>query len=135
MTDTIKPKKIRAVIGADKMPDGDFVPLLHRSLNGLTTNSTVYAKPPIDLTKYAAGLSDYEGAIPAALDGGKTAIAQKKKLCVTVTKRYRELAHYVEANCNEDMASFCPVFKPRRQPKRRRSRWHNRRSFPSLKVL
>jgi hypothetical protein len=106
MTDTIKAKKIRAVIGVDKMPDGDFVPLLHRSLNGLTTNPTVYSKPPVDLTRYAAGISDYEGSIPVALDGGKTALAQKKKLRLTVTKMYRELAHYVEANCDEDMATF-----------------------------
>ena len=103
---TPKLKKIKALFGLDKMTDGNITPLLDASSKGLTTNATVFPKPPVDLTAYQAAITAYEASIAAAVDGGKTAISQKKKLRHAVLKIYSELAHYVEANCNDDMTTF-----------------------------
>jgi hypothetical protein len=106
MTVQTKPKKIHAVIGLDKMPDGNVTPLLNASLQGLTLHADVFPKLPVDLPTYASGIKAYEDAIPVALDGSKTAIAHKNKQRNAAVKIYTELAHYVEANCNYDMATF-----------------------------
>jgi hypothetical protein len=105
-TKTPKVKKIHAVLGLDKMPDGKVTPLLDASLKGLTVNATIYANPPVPLAQYQTAISAYESGVAAAVDGGKTAIAQKNKLRDAAVKLYTQLAHYVEANCNEDMTTF-----------------------------
>jgi hypothetical protein len=106
MTTPVKAKEPRALVGVTKLPDGNFTQILDGSLKGLLANTTIYNKTPVDLTSYGNAISAYEGSIPAANDGGKTAIAQKNKLRGAATKMYKQLAHYVEANCNEDMATF-----------------------------
>ena len=106
MTASTKPKKIRAVVGVDKLSDGDLPPLLNGSLQGLTAHADIYSKLPVDLATYGVGIKSYEDAIPPANDGGKTAIAHKNKQRNSAVKMYTELAHYVEANCNEDVATF-----------------------------
>ena len=106
MTATVKLKKIHALFGLTKMADGHLRPLLQSSLKGLTDNATIFSKPPVDLAMYQTAITSYEAAIPAALDGSKTAVAQKNKLRDEVAKMYVQLAHYVEAACNDDMATF-----------------------------
>jgi hypothetical protein len=103
---TPKPKKIKALLGLDKMPDGNVTPLLDGSLKGLTAHADIFPQPPVDLKTYGAAITAYEAAIPVALDGSKTAVAQKNKLKLAAVKMYTQIAHYVEANCNEDMATF-----------------------------
>ena len=103
---TAKVKKIHALFGLTKISDAELVSLLNGSFEGLSKNAGIYSKPPIDVEAYQAGIRAYEGAIPAALDGSRTAIAQKNKLRDVVERMYVELAHYVEANCNNDMATF-----------------------------
>jgi len=98
MTTTVKKHPIHALLGLTKMTDGVVAPILDASLKGLQTNATIYNKPPVDLTNYGNAISAYEGSIPAALDGSKTAVAQKKKLREVAIKMYRQFAHYVEAN-------------------------------------
>jgi len=104
-TAKVRPKKIRAIVGLDKMPDGSVTPLLDGSLKGLTAHADIF-KPPVDVTTYGTAITAYEGAIPAALDGSKTAVAQKNKLRNAAVKMYSLNAKYVETNCNDDMATF-----------------------------
>ena len=103
---TTKPKKIRALVGLRKLPEGMIKDLLAGSLKGLTENARVFPKPPIDLAAYQAAIDAYVAAIPAALDGSKTAVANKNKLLDTAVRMYVELAHYVQANSNDDLATF-----------------------------
>src|SRR2546425_12077460 len=103
---TTNPKKIRALVGLRKLPEGTIKDLLAGSLKGLNENARVFPKPPIELAAYQAAIDAYEAAIPAALDGSKTAVANKNKLLETAIGMYVELAHYVEANCNDDLATF-----------------------------
>jgi len=103
---TTNPKKVRALVGLRKLPEGTIKDLLAGSLKGLTENAKVFSKPPIELAAYQAAIDAYDAAIPAALDGSKTAVANKNKLLETAIGMYVELAHYVEANCNDDLATF-----------------------------
>jgi hypothetical protein len=106
-TKTTKPKKIRARYGLTKLPEGTITALLEASLKGLTDHATVFPKPPVDLKTYQAGITAYEAAIPqATVDKGKNAVALKNKLRDAAVKMYTENAHYVEANCNDDMQTF-----------------------------
>ena len=106
MTTEVKGKKIRARFGLQKLADGDVGQLLVSSLNGLTANAAIFSKLPVDPAIYKDAINDFLAAVPVALDGSKTAIARKKKLRERVIRIYEELAHYVESNCNDDMATF-----------------------------
>ena len=105
-TTKAKPKKIKAIIGLDKMADGNITTLLNASLKGLTTNAATFPKPPVDLATYQAAITAYQEAITAAVDGGKTAVSQKNKLRNAAVKMYTLNAHYVELDCNDDMTTF-----------------------------
>ena len=52
---TTKPKKIRALVGLRKLPEGMIKDLLAGSLKGLTENARVFPKPPIELAAYQSG--------------------------------------------------------------------------------
>jgi len=102
------PKKnlIHAAIGLTHFSDGVVSPKLDASLNGLEAHADIYSKPPVDLTTYGGAITSFKNSIPAALDGSKAAIALKNKLRTAAINMYRQLAHYVEANCNNDIATF-----------------------------
>jgi len=107
MTVTIlHPTPIKALLGLTRLKDGDVTPLLDASLAGLEANATIYTKPPVDLATYGAGINAYKSLIPAAADGGKTAIATKNKARRAAIKMYTLNAHYVEATCNDDLQTF-----------------------------
>jgi hypothetical protein len=101
-----KPKKIKAVLGLTKMNDGNITPLLDGSLKGLAAHQDLFNKLPVDLPTYEAANNAYKAAIPPALDGSRTAIAQKNKLRDKAVKIYELNAKYVEQNCNDDIATF-----------------------------
>ena len=106
MTTPVKPKPIHALIGLTHVTDGVLGPILDSSLKGLLASANIYSKPPFDLAAYGNLINEYKASIPGALDGSRTAVAQKDKLRSAVIKMYKQLAHYVEAACNEDMATF-----------------------------
>jgi hypothetical protein len=104
--------RIRAALGLTKMRDGNILPMLKGSLNGLRENSHIFKNPPVDLQKYEVAIEAYSASLPAALDGGKTAIEQKNKLRNEVLKIYAQLARYVETICDDDRQHFfCRVFR------------------------
>jgi hypothetical protein len=106
MTTKVKKEPIHAIGSLNKMTDGVLSPYLDATVKGLTANATIYPKPPIDLTTYGTAVSAYDASITAALDGGRTAVAQKNKLKKAAIKLYGQQAKYVEANCNDDMPTF-----------------------------
>jgi hypothetical protein len=98
--------RVRARLGLTKMVDGLIVPILKSSLKGLTANLDTFSKPSVNLGEYSAAISAYEDSLPAAMDGGKTAVEQKNKLRDVAIGMYALLARYVEHHCNDDMATF-----------------------------
>ena len=106
MSTPTSPKPIHALIGLTHLTDGDVTPILDASLQGMLANTKIYSKPPVDLNDYNNHISAYKSSIPAAQDGSKTAVAQTKKLRHAAMLDYKQLARYVEATANGDMATF-----------------------------
>src|SRR5262249_13439395 len=86
------------------MTDGNTTPLLDGSLKGLAAHPDLFPKLPVDLATYEAAINAYKAAIPTALDGSRTAIAQKNKLRDKAVKIYELNAKYVEQNCDDEIA-------------------------------
>jgi hypothetical protein len=117
MSTPATPKPIHAAIGLTHQTDGVVAPILDASLQGLLANTKIYDKPPFDLNDYANAINAYKGAIPTALDGSRTAVAQKNKLRQKAITMYKLLARYVEGVCNGEMATFLlSGFKPKASP-------------------
>jgi hypothetical protein len=70
---------------------------------GLNGNTAFTIPPPVDLTVFKSTLDDLSAAIGDAMDGGKKAIADRNKKKEAVVRMLRQLAHYVEANCKDDI--------------------------------
>jgi hypothetical protein len=99
------PTKIKAKLGQHDVSDVDVVKALMTGYNGLL-NNPAYPAPPVDLATYKAGIDRFSALIIDAEDGGKKAISAKDKQRVVVIKMYTQLGHYVEAACNDDLATF-----------------------------
>jgi hypothetical protein len=106
MTTAATPKRIHAFLGVNRLKDGVLTPVLDSTVQGLIASASIYNRLPVDLNTYQEAVTAFKGSIPAALDGSKTAIAQKKKLRDSAIKMYIQNAHYVEAACNDELATF-----------------------------
>src|ERR1700756_4747062 len=62
--------------------------------------------PPVDMPALKAATDLLVAKIAAAAEGGKTVIAEKNQQKEVVVKLLVQLAHYVEANCEDDMTIF-----------------------------
>jgi hypothetical protein len=76
-----------------------------RAYHGLFNNSA-YPNTPVDLATYKAGIDSFSALVVDAEDGGRKAVSAKDKQRVVVIKMYTQLGHYVEAACNDDLATF-----------------------------
>jgi hypothetical protein len=99
------PTQIKAKLGLHNVPDTDTVKALMTAYQGLLNNPK-FSTPPVDLATYKAGIDQFSALIIDAEDGGKKAKSAKDKQRVVVIKMYTQLGHYVEAACNDDLATF-----------------------------
>jgi len=65
-----------------------------------------FPSPPVDAASFTAAVAGYSAAIAAALDGGKTAIAERHKRREVLIAMLRLLGSYVESASNGDMTTF-----------------------------
>jgi hypothetical protein len=99
------PTEIKAKLGLHGVSDTDTVKALMTAYEGLLKNPK-YPAPPVDLAIYKAGIDQYSALIIDAADGGKKAKSAMNKQRGVVIKMYTQLGHYVEAACNDDLATF-----------------------------
>ncbi len=99
------PTEIKAKLGLHGVSDTDTVKALMTAYEGLLNNPK-YPTPPVDLAIYKAGIDQYSAWIIDAADGGKKAKSAMDKQRSVVIKMYTQLGHYVEAACNDDLATF-----------------------------
>ena len=99
------PNQIKAKLGLHGVSDTDTVKALMTAYEGLLNNPK-YPTPPVDLATYKAGIDQYSALIIDAEDGGKKAKSAMDKQRGVVIKMYTQLGHYVEAACNDDLATF-----------------------------
>jgi len=96
---------IKAKLGLKDVADGTVVTALSASYNGVL-NNPAYPTPPFDLATYKVQIDKFSALVVDAEDGGKKAVSAKDKQRVAVLKMYKLLGHYVEAACNDDLATF-----------------------------
>ena len=100
-----KVKKIKAYLGFGKTSDADLLKVLEAVLNSMT-NNPAYPNPPVALADFKSAIDSFSVLVTDALDGGKKVISAKRKQREAVIKMVTLLGHYVEAACNEDVATF-----------------------------
>src|SRR5436190_21598217 len=99
------PNQIKAKLGLHGVSDPDTATALMAAYNGVSNNSA-YPNPPVALPMFKAGIDLYSALIIDAEDGGKKAKSALIKQRGVVIKMYTQLGHYVEAACNDDLATF-----------------------------
>jgi hypothetical protein len=101
-----KVKPIKASLGFKKVAAGDVVVRATAVLGGLFADKDDYGTPPVDQATFKAEIDTLSAAMAAALDGGKKAIAAREHQKEVVIKSLRQLGHYTEENCKDDMNTF-----------------------------
>ena len=101
-----KVKPIKASLGFKKVVAGDVVSRATAVLDGLFADKDDYGTPPVDQATFKTEIDTLSAAMAAALDGGKKAIAAREHQKEVVIKSLRQLGHYAEENCKEDMNTF-----------------------------
>ena len=90
-------------------------------ITGLTGNPA-FPSPPVDLKAVQSAADDLSSAIVAQAHGGTAATAEKYQKKNALIALLRELRHYVEDHCQNDVAV---VLTSGFQPATRYSEWSN----------
>jgi hypothetical protein len=98
-------KKIKAYLGFGRTSDSDLLKLLNAVHDGMA-NNPAYANPPVAMADFKTAIDSFSTLITDAEDGGKKAMSAKRKQRAVVVKMVTLLGHYVEAACNDDVATF-----------------------------
>ena len=100
-----KVKPIKAQLAFTKVAPPDVLFRANAVYAGMF-NNPAYSTAPVDMGTFKADIDGLSAAITAALDGGKKAIADLRHQVEVVIKALRQLGHYVEAACKDDMTIF-----------------------------
>src|SRR5215831_11800934 len=96
------PPPLRIALGTSGLTDSEVVSNALAGHDGVKAHPEFFANPP-DLDALQASIQTLESLIAAAQDGGKKAVSAKNKGRAATVKLYRQLGHYVEANCKDDV--------------------------------
>ena len=105
MTTTQNVKKIKAILGFQKTSDADLLKVLNTVHDSMSSNPA-YPSPPVAMADFKTAIDSFSTLVFDAEDGGKRAINAMRKQRATVVKMVTLLGHYVEAMCNDDLATF-----------------------------
>jgi len=91
--------------GFKKLPDSDALALAGTVIKGAFVDKVIAAAPPFDEATLQTAMDDLKGAIAAQAQAGRGTVvtAVKKKKRNVLDGLLRKLAHYVQANCNDDV--------------------------------
>lgn len=93
---------VKVSLSFAKMKDGDLVVFVKEIINGITGNAA-FPTPPVTMAALATARTDFADKIAAAGGGGKMNTAAKYSSRQSVLGDLRQLALYVQLNCNDDM--------------------------------
>jgi hypothetical protein len=102
MTTKVKQPPLHIALGVSGVSDSDFAAEVLAAHDGVKAHPEFFPTPP-DLDAFMASIQSFEGSIAGAQNGGKTAVSAKNKARAATTKLWRQLGHYVEANCKDDI--------------------------------
>jgi Fibronectin type III domain len=100
------PVPIKAKLGFNKKMPTEILLSANAVHVGINDDTEDYGKPPIEMPTFKSNIDLLSEKITAALDGGKQAIAERDQQTGVVIKMMHQLAHYVEANCKDDLPTF-----------------------------
>jgi hypothetical protein len=95
--------EIRILQGYNQKSDAQLIGAAGAAIQGLTGNPK-FASPPVDLETVQAALDELVAAVAAQPHGGTTATAHKKNKRAALAALMSKLAHYVQDNCDGDLA-------------------------------
>jgi hypothetical protein len=90
-------------LGFAKLSDTELDNFAQSVIDALTGNAT-YPSPPVTLANRQAATDDFTTKLAAAQSGGPADTAAKNNSRQTLVGMLRQLAAYVQINCNNDMA-------------------------------
>jgi len=98
-------QEVTVKTGFKKLSDSEALAIAGAVLKGVYADKAISAAPPFDQTTLQTAVDDLTGAIAVqAQAGGGTAVtAVKNKKRNALDGLLRKLAHYVQANCNDDV--------------------------------
>ena len=105
MTTQAKVTPIKASLSFVKAAAGDLLVFANSVYNGMNGNAA-YSNPPVDMPTFKSTIDTYGTLQAAALDGSKKVLTQLNHQGEVLIKILRQLAHYVEAACKDDMTIF-----------------------------
>ncbi len=97
-----KQPPLHIALGYTGMTDTEVASNALAAHDGVKAHPELFPNPP-DLDAFMASIQTLEGSIAAAQDGGKKAVSEKNKARAATIKLMRQLGHYVEANCKDDI--------------------------------
>jgi hypothetical protein len=103
MTAKTKQPPVHIALGYSAFTDPDVAGAALAAHDGIKAHPELFPTPP-DLNAFFTSIQTFEASIAASKDGGRSAIARKKKDRLATIKLLRQFGHYVEANCKDDAA-------------------------------
>jgi hypothetical protein len=94
---------LRVSLGFARLPDAELDNFTQAVINQMTGNAA-YPAPPVTLANLQTARNDFTAKIAAAHSGGPSDTAAKNNSRQSLLGLLRQLAIYVQMNCNNDMA-------------------------------
>src|SRR5438876_3767553 len=110
----------RVRLGFRNATDEQIVAMAEAVLGGMTDNAS-FPRPPVELGALRAALDEFKDAITAQRQGGTIATVVKYQKRRDVMQLVRKMAHYVEENCDDDLAVLLSSGFPAKSMSRARS--------------
>ena len=105
MSTNTKVTPIKASLAFVTAAPGDLYTFASSVFNGMNGNAD-YSNSPVDMPTFKTAIDAYDTLLAAALDGSKKVLTQRNHQGEVLIKILRQLAHYVEAACKDDMTIF-----------------------------
>src|SRR5439155_2304285 len=96
-------QKIRVKINTGKKSHLEVANDAVTVYKGLKDNPAFPPNPPVGLDVFKTTIDAYISSISSAADGSRKAMVERNKLKEDVAKMMRQLGHWVEANCQQDL--------------------------------
>ncbi|MBI3416580.1 MAG: fibronectin type III domain-containing protein [Verrucomicrobia bacterium] len=98
-------QQLRVLLGFTNAPDHQIEEIAGAVINGLTGNAA-YPNPPVSMADLQDALTAFTTAIAAQAQGGPAATANKNNKRDALVALLRQLAGYVQENCNNNLAQL-----------------------------
>src|SRR6516162_8046724 len=104
-TTTKKVTPIKASLAFVKAAAADLYTFAMSVYTGMNGNAA-YPNPPVDMPTFKTAIDTFGTLVTAALDGSKKVLTQRNHQGEALIKILRQLAHYVEGACKDDVTIF-----------------------------